>query len=213
MFQLGPRRPSGTPTRLPGGPAAAARIRSDPPPAGRLAEAGFLIPWSSCVAAVPVRGVSRSGLVMATGTGLPAPEAPNRKAMVGMEYRPTGTCARPRRIEDAGETDLPRRRHVSLTANGFTGQGWQARAVSVGLPVAVIKLHPPVPRGRPSETSRLSSRWAQHSTADRRRAYKAYCCFEMETFTTILLLLLVKHVYCVQLCFSGPMDRPRAMAA
>ena len=76
---------------------------------------------------------------MATGTGLP--EAPNRKAMMGMEYRPTGTCARPRRLEDAGETDLPRRRHVSLTANGFMGQGWQARAVSVGLPVAVIKLH------------------------------------------------------------------------
>ena len=86
-----------------------------------------------------VRGVSRSGLLMATGTGLP--EAPNRKAMMGMEYRPTGTCARPRRLEDAGETDLPRRRHVSLTANGFMGQGWQARAVSVGLPVAVIKLH------------------------------------------------------------------------
>jgi hypothetical protein len=34
----------------------------------------------------------------------------------------------------------------------------------------------------------------------------------METFTTILLLLPVKHVYCVQLCFSGPMDRPRVMA-
>ena len=81
-----------------------------------------------------------------------------------MEYRPTGTCGRPRRIEEAGETDQPRRRHVSLTANGFTGQGGQARAVSVGLPVAVIKLQ---------RLPRVGHSLDGHSSADR-RADKAY---------------------------------------
>ena len=68
------------------------------------------------------------------------------------------------------------------------GQGWQARAVSVGLPVAVIKLH------RYCEVGGHSS------------------FFSMGTLQTISLLL-VKRVYCVQLCFLEPMDRPRAMAA
>jgi hypothetical protein len=118
-------------------------IRSDPPPAGQLAEAGFLIPWSSCTCGgcawcFPVRAGNGDG------------------------DGPTG-CTR-----------------------------WYREVGHLKLLVFLLDGH---------STAELTAELT-----------KAYCCFEMETFTTILLLLLVKHVYCVQLCFSGPMDRPRVMA-